>query len=288
MDIDVKALERSVRTLIVSDVHLGCRFAQADHFLTYLNRVRPEQLFILGDFLDGWELGSRWHWKPVYSKIIDRLFELADAGTELYYTPGNHDQFLRRPDVRDLLHKSGLCVHVSDEFIFETQNGKRFLVLHGDRFDVVEMRHQWFSVILSHMYKPLLSFNFWFNKLTGREGSPYSACAYIKHKVKTAVRFFSHFEEMLVRYVRDRDCDGIICGHIHTPGVARSKSTTYINTGDWVENCTALIEHHDGELVLESYFSSRAPQQVWLADDGSLADGSDADVPHERILALAE
>jgi UDP-2,3-diacylglucosamine pyrophosphatase LpxH len=288
MDIDLKARERSVRTLIVSDVHLGSRFAQADHFLTYLNRVRPEQLFILGDFLDGWELRSRWRWKLVYSQIIDRLFELAEGGTELYYTPGNHDQFLRSPEVRGLLNKSGLCVNMCDEFVFETQNGTRFLVLHGDRFDVVEQHHQWLSLLLTHVYEPLLSLNSWFNRLTGRQGSPYSACAFIKHKVKTAVRFLSHFEEMLVRYVRERGCDGIICGHIHTPGVVRSRSATYINTGDWVENCTALIEHHDGELVLESFFSSRAPQQVCPADAVSLNDISEAALPEEPGLVLAE
>ena len=106
MDVDLKERERSVRTLIVSDVHLGCRFAQADNFLTYLSRVRPEQLFILGDFLDGWELKSRWRWKPVYSQIIDRLFDLAERGTELFYTPGNHDQFLRCPEVARLLRNA--------------------------------------------------------------------------------------------------------------------------------------------------------------------------------------
>ena len=147
MDVSLKARERSVRTLIVSDVHLGCRFAQADHFLSYLNGVRPEQLYILGDFLDGWELSGRWRWKPVYSQIIDRLFDLAERGTELYYTPGNHDQFLRSHEVRCLRRKSGLCVNMGDEFVFETQDGRRFLVLHGDRFDVIEMHHQWLSVL---------------------------------------------------------------------------------------------------------------------------------------------
>ncbi len=288
MDIDPKARERSVRTLIVSDVHLGCRFSQADHFLTYLKRVRPEQLFILGDFLDGWELHSRWHWRPAYSQIIDRLFDLAEGGTELFYTPGNHDQFLRSPEVGRLLRKSGICVNVCDEFVFETQNGGRFLMLHGDRFDAVETRHQWLSVLLSHAYAPLLSLNACFNSITGRQGSPYSACAYIKHKVKTAVRFFSHFEDTLIRYVRKRGCDGIVCGHIHTPGVFTSGATTYINTGDWVENCTALIEHHDGELVLESFFPSRAPQKISLPDEFLQDDIQEIAATEEHVLALAE
>ena len=288
MNIDLKARERSIRTLIVSDVHLGCRFAQADHFLTYLNRVRPEQLFILGDFLDGWELGARWRWKPVYSQIINRLFDLAEGGTELFYTPGNHDQFLRCPEVGRLLRKSGLCVNVCDEFVFETQHGRRFLMLHGDRFDIVETRHQWLSVLLTCAYKPLLRFNSYFNRITGRPGSPYSGCAYIKHKVKTAVRFFSHFEDTLFAYVRSRGCDGVICGHIHTPGVITSAATTYINTGDWVENCTALIEQHDGELVLESFFPNRASQTICPADAVTLDDIQEPSATEEQLLAFSD
>jgi UDP-2,3-diacylglucosamine pyrophosphatase LpxH len=288
MDIDLKARERSIRTLIVSDVHLGNRFAQADHFLAYLNRFRPEQLFILGDFLDGWELSTRWHWKPVYSQIIDRLFDLAEGGTELFYTPGNHDQFLRSPEVARLLRKSGLCVNVCDEFVFEAQSGRRFLMLHGDRFDVVETRHQWLSMLVTCAYKPLLRCNSFFNRITGRTGSPYSACAYIKHKVKTAVRFFSHFEDNLFQYVRSRGCDGVICGHIHTPGVITSAATTYINTGDWVENCTALVEQHDGELVLESFFPDRAPQTIRLAGAMTLEDIQEPAAIEDPVMAFSD
>jgi UDP-2,3-diacylglucosamine pyrophosphatase LpxH len=251
MVVELKVLERSVRTVIISDVHLGCRFAQAENFLDYLNRVRPEQLYILGDFLDGWELRARWHWNPVYTRIVDRLFDLANGGTSIYYTPGNHDQFLRDPRVVELLEKSGVAVEVQDEFIFESQSGKRFVMLHGDRFDAVEMGYQWLSLLLTHIYKPLLLLNSWFHRITGRTGSRYSLCAVVKHKVKSAVRFLSHFEERLVEYVRQQGCDGIICGHIHTPGVATTGETTYINTGDWVENCTALIEASSPEFVGE-------------------------------------
>jgi UDP-2,3-diacylglucosamine pyrophosphatase LpxH len=267
MDVSLRERERSVRTLIVSDVHLGFRFARADHFLAYLNRIRPEQLFILGDFLDGWELGARWRWKPVYSQIIDRLFELAERGTELYYTPGNHDQFLRSPEVERLLRKSGLCVNVRDEFVFETQTGRRFLVLHGDRFDVIETSYQWLSVALTYVYEGMLFLNAFFNWMSGRPAGRYAACAWIKYKAKTAVRFFSDFEERLFRYVRSRSCEGVICGHIHAPGISRTAATTYINTGDWVEHCTAVVEQHDGELVLESFFPDRSSQRLCAASE---------------------
>jgi UDP-2,3-diacylglucosamine pyrophosphatase LpxH len=286
MDVSLKERERSIRTLIVSDVHLGCRYSQADHFLTYLNSVRPEQIFILGDFLDAWELGARWRWKPVYSQIIGRLFDLADRGTELYYTPGNHDQFLRCPEVARFLRKSGLCVNVRDEFVFQTQTGRRFLVLHGDRFDVIETRHQWLSTLLTHVYSPLLFANAWYNRLAGRRDGTYSACAWIKHQVKTAVRFFSHFEESLYRYARSRHCEGVICGHIHAPGMSTLAEATYINTGDWVEHCTALVEHHSGELVLESFFPNRSyqPQRAPVEVEPS---HGDAAVPEVCVPELA-
>ena len=262
MNIDQKVQERSIRTLLVSDIHLGCRFAQAEEFLVYLHSVRPEQLYILGDFLDGWKLGSRWYWNSTYSQIVDRIFELGSNGTELFYTPGNHDAFLRCPHVSDFIEKSGLRVHVADEFIYESADGRRFLVLHGDRFDVVESDWNWLSVALTYAYEPMLSVNWYYNRMLGPSSRPYTACARVKNRVKSAVRFFSHFEERLSQYVQQRKCDGIICGHIHTPGVAQLSMATYINTGDWVENCTALVESHDGEMVLESYFPERKPQCV--------------------------
>jgi UDP-2,3-diacylglucosamine pyrophosphatase LpxH len=267
VEINLKTQERSVRTVIVSDIHLGCRFAQAEHFLTFLRSVRPEQIYILGDFLDGWELRARWHWKSVYTQVIDRLFELAEGGTELYYTPGNHDEFLRIPDVQTLLEKSNLRVHIRDEFIFKTQDGKRFIVLHGDRFDIVEQKYQWLSIGTTYLYAPLLAVNSWLSRKWGHNGSRYSMCAFIKNKVKTAVRFFSHFEDSLRQYIERRHCDGIICGHIHTPGVTKSEGKTYINCGDWVENCTALVEHCNGELILESFFSKHvAAKYVFPAE----------------------
>jgi UDP-2,3-diacylglucosamine pyrophosphatase LpxH len=219
-------------------------------------------LFILGDFIDGRKLRSRWRWTPVYSEIVNRLFDLAESGTELFYTPGNHDDFLRQPEVAGFLAKSGIHVHVRDEFVFETLDGRRLLAFHGDKFDVVEMRHQWLSNLLTYAYEPLLSLNYWFNRLTSRQCSPYSTCAAVKHKVKLAVRFLSHFEEKLSNYVRERGCDGVVCGHLHTPRLANLGELTYINTGDWVENCTALVEHSSGALVLESFFADPIPNEL--------------------------
>src|SRR5262245_12248759 len=127
--------ERRVRTLFVSDVHLGCRFAQADNFLSYIERIRPERIFILGDFFDGWKLGAKWHWPASHSRILKRLFDLALSGTTIHYTPGNHDAFFRNTEVRDLLERSGVRVDMEEEYVFDAQDGRRFLLLHGDKFD---------------------------------------------------------------------------------------------------------------------------------------------------------
>jgi UDP-2,3-diacylglucosamine pyrophosphatase LpxH len=149
----------------------------------------------------------------------------------------------------------GVNVRVQDEFVFRALDGRRFLVTHGDKFDLIEMRYQWLSLATSFIYEPLLSFNWWTSRAFRREhSSPYAMCAVIKDKVKTAVRFISRFEGDLFLLARQRGCDGVICGHIHTPNVVRMGDMFYLNTGDWVENCTALVEYHNGTIQLESYF----------------------------------
>ena len=280
--------ERQVRTLFVSDVHLGCRYAQAENFLSFIESIRPQRLFILGDFLDGWKLKAGWHWPETYTRIVQRLLYLAETGTELLYTPGNHDAFLRSPEVRELVRRSGVDVRVQDEFYFNARNGRRYLVLHGDKFDVVEESHQWLSVAVSYVYDFLLSADWWASRIKKRPGrSPYATCAFIKNAVKTAVRFMSNFEGKLYRYARSRGCDGLICGHIHTPGVFGTDDMSYLNIGDWVENCTALVENYDGSMQLESFFPTvptqyrsgadhaevRKPQAIPAADARGLRRG---------------
>lgn len=255
--------ERHVRTILVSDVHLGCRFAQPEHFLSFLEQVTAEKIYILGDFLDGWKLSATWAWKPVYTRIINRLLTMARNGTELFYTPGNHDAFLRCNEIRQIVESAGVKVHMQDEFVFEAHNGQKYLVTHGDKFDTIEMRYQWLSFATAFVYEPLLYFNWAISSLSRRKHkSPYAMCAFIKDKVKGAVKFISSFEKQLYDHARSRGCDGIICGHIHRPGVEESDSVTYLNTGDWVENCTALVEHQDGSIHLESIFSSVGSREV--------------------------
>lgn len=233
------------RTLFVSDVHLGCRYSQAENFLAFLETVQSDRLYIVGDFIDGWRLKRRWHWQAVYVRILQRLVQLAAHGTQIYYAPGNHDEFLR-----DYLHDFGL-VTVADQFVHKTADGRRFVVLHGDQFDDIERRARWLSVLGAYGYDGLVRANGVINRV--RRWFRLDECRFsarVKVWAKQAVQFISEFEERLVCHAKERECHGVICGHIHVPRLDHFGDVTYCNTGDWVEHCSALVEHETGELEL--------------------------------------
>ena len=218
------------RTLFVSDVHLGCRYAQAERFLEFLEGVHADQIYIVGDFIDGWRLSRRWHWQRAYFQILKRLLQLNAQGTQVFYAPGNHDEFLR-----EFCHDFGMMT-VANQFIHTTADGRQFVVLHGDQFDdgAVNSLRRWFQL----------------------EDCRFSSK--VKVWAKQAVQFISDFEERLVCHAKELECDGVICGHIHVPRIDQLGGVTYCNTGDWVEHCTALVEHESGELELIDWSSQRS------------------------------
>ena len=234
-----------VRSIFVSDVHLGCRYAHADALLDFLKQHDPEYVYLVGDVIDGWQLKRRWYWQPEYNQIFYRLIELSRQGTRVCYAPGNHDSFLRH-----FLQDFGL-IEVADQFIHRAADDSRYLVLHGDQCDDVELRAPWLSVVGSIAYDVLLWADRQINRLRrwfGWQRRSYSAN--VKARVKGAVRFISRFEDRLAKRALAEQCDGVICGHIHTPTITRHEGITYCNTGDWVENCSALVEHHDGRMQI--------------------------------------
>lgn len=233
-----------IRSLFVSDIHLGCKHAQADAFLELLTSYEPEHLYIVGDFIDGWKLKRRWRWLPVYDAILQRLMELKRSGTQLFYTPGNHDAFLR-----GFLADFGV-IEIRDRFIHTTADGRRFLVTHGDQFDRVEHQMQWLSLIASYGYDLLLSANGAVSWLIGKKQNPYAFCGILKRRVKALVKHVSDFEQQIVDSAKDAACQGIICGHIHAPRIVQLDDLAYCNTGDWVENCSGMLEHADGSFEL--------------------------------------
>jgi UDP-2,3-diacylglucosamine pyrophosphatase LpxH len=235
---------RRIRSIFLSDTHLGCKHARAEALATFLESHQPEHLFLVGDFIDGWKLKKVWRWSPVETRILQRVMDLARTGTQVYYTPGNHDDFLR-----EFLYDFGL-VEVRNEFIFHTASNHRLLVTHGDAFDRFEQGARWFTMLLSFAYDTILSAN----RLAGSlQQRPHRSCAFsasIKLMCKRFAMLVSDYKRRLVDHARSKHCQGIVCGHIHKPEIQDANGVTYINTGDWVEHCTTLVEYQDGALEL--------------------------------------
>lgn len=233
------------RTVFVSDVHLGCRYAQAEEFLAFLEEIQVERIYLVGDFIDGWRLKRCWHWSPLYVRILQRLVQMAMQGTCLYYTPGNHDEFLR-----DYLHDFGLVV-VSDQFVHRTADGRRFVVVHGDKFEGVKSPAKWLATMGGYAYDCLVCVNGLVNEVRGRlRLSDWRFSSRVKTWARQAVQFVSNFEDGLACHAKELDCHGVICGHVHVPRLKNHDGIVYCNTGDWVEHCSVLVEYETGELEL--------------------------------------
>ncbi len=234
------------RTIWISDTHLGTAGCNAELLLDFLKSVQPETLYLVGDIIDGWRLKRGWYWPPAHNDIVRRVLKLAHKGTRVIYVPGNHDEALR-----DFTGLNFGGVEVVPEAIHITADGRRLLVLHGDEFDGVVLYARWLAFLGDRAYALLLRLNVTFNAVRRRFGLPYwSLSAYIKHRVKNAVSFISRFEEAVAHAARDRGVDGVVCGHIHSAEIREFGGVTYYNDGDWVESCTALIEHPSGRMEI--------------------------------------
>ncbi|MEL6896107.1 MAG: UDP-2,3-diacylglucosamine diphosphatase, partial [Planctomycetota bacterium] len=255
-----------VRTLMISDVHLGCKHVQVDPLLDFLSRYQPQQIYLVGDFVDGWKMNNSWHWSESCDAIINHINQWAASGTRVYYTPGNHDDFLRTPSLRNLLTDRIRNVEIADEFVFQTAGGHRLLVTHGDLFDKVEKQAQWISRVSSYLYDGVLSLN---RCITIRRGrNPYAVCGVLKSRVKSVVRWISKYDDNLMRHAVESECSGVVCGHVHTPTIKKkADSLIYLNTGDWIENCTGVVEYMDGRLCLESYYGRNKELTLKPNDD---------------------
>jgi UDP-2,3-diacylglucosamine pyrophosphatase LpxH len=234
-----------IRSIFISDVHLGCKYTHADSLLAFLRNHQPDYLYIVGDFVDGWRLTRNWYWSDTYTFLFKHIVDLMKRGTRVYYTPGNHDEFLR-----DFIENLG-SVQLADEFIHVTADRRKLLVTHGDKFDSCVLHANWLAHLGDTGYNLLLGVNKVFNALRRRLGFGYwSLSQAIKRKVKETTSYIGNFEEFVTRHAKERGCVGAVCGHIHTPKILDLKGFTYYNTGDWVESCTALVEYADGTMEL--------------------------------------
>lgn len=241
------------RAIFISDVHLGTRGCKADILLDFLRHTESDYLYLVGDIVDGWRLRKSWYWVQSHNDVIQKVLRKARKGTKIFYIPGNHDEVLR--DYADLQF-GGLTV--LSEAIHQTADGKRLLVLHGDLFDGVVKHHRWLAHLGDWAYNLMISVNHWFNLARRQFGYPYwSLSQYLKAKVKNAVEYINQYEQTLAEEARSRGLSGIVCGHIHKAEIRPLDDILYCNCGDWVESCTALVEHFDGTLEILPWAEQR-------------------------------
>ncbi|MEI6486499.1 MAG: UDP-2,3-diacylglucosamine diphosphatase [Sphingomonadales bacterium] len=249
------------RAVWISDVHLGTPGCNADRLLDFLKAIQPDTLYLVGDIIDGWKLKRGWYWPQRHNDVVRRVLKLAAKGTRVIFIPGNHDEFLRP--------YAGMAfggVEIALEAIHTTVDGRRLLVCHGDEFDGVVLYHRWLAWAGDVGYELLLKLNRHFNIVRQQFGLPYwSISAHIKKKVKNAVAFIGRFEEAVAEAARMRGLDGVVCGHIHCAEIRDFGGITYMNDGDWVESCTALVEHHDGRIEIVDWSQQPAPMAVAAA-----------------------
>ena len=237
---------RRYRTIWISDVHLGTRGCNADLLIDFLDHVDSDRLYLVGDIVDGWRLRKRFYWPPAHNDVVWRLLKRAKRGTEVTFIPGNHDEAFRQFCGLDF---GGVAIR--RHAIHRTADGRDLLVLHGDEFDAITLAHRWLAYLGDTAYTALMALNRWVNAVRRVMGMPYwSLSKHAKAKVKNAVAFVSRFEEVVAHAAGARGVDGIVCGHIHTAETREIAGIAYYNDGDWVESCTALVEHYDGRMEL--------------------------------------
>lgn len=241
------------RTAFISDIHLGTRGCQAELLLEFIRELDCETLYLVGDIVDGWKLRSGWYWPQAHNDVVQKILRLARKGVRVIYIPGNHDEA-----VRDFfgVHFGGVVV-VRDA-IHESADGRRYLVTHGDEFDGVVQNARWLALLGDWSYRALLAVNTQFNRVRRRIGLGYwSLSAFLKHRVKDAIRFIDQFETAMADEARRRGVQGVICGHIHKAERREIDGVEYLNDGDWVESCTALVEDFDGQFRIVYWLDAR-------------------------------
>ena len=237
-----------VRSIFLSDIHLGTKACQAHHLLEFLKSYSSEHVFLLGDIVDLWSMSrGAVHWSEAQNTFVQKMLRRARHGEKVIFIPGNHDEAIR--EYVGALFGNILVKH---EHIHTAADGRRYLLLHGDEFDQVTRHHRWIAVLGDKAYDLLVSINHylsWLRRTLKRPGY-WSLAGYAKRKVKTAVSFIFNFEDAVIRHARTQGVDGAICGHIHWPMIKDIDGMQYLNCGDWVDSCTAIVEHLNGHMEL--------------------------------------
>ena len=242
---------RHFRALFISDVHLGARGCQATKFLDFLRYHEADTIYLVGDIVDGWAMKSGFYWPQSHNDVVQKLLRKARKGTRIIYLPGNHDEFLRGYYGT---HFGG--IEVREHAIHHGADGRDYLVVHGDHFDLIVTQARWLALLGDKAYDTAIFINRLFNNVRRLLGLGYwSLSQWAKLKVKNAVSYIGEYERALAADARRHEAQGIICGHIHHAAIHDDFGIRYVNCGDWVESCTAVAEHHDGRMEIIRWFS---------------------------------
>lgn len=234
------------KSVFISDIHLGTKMSQADRLLDFFKTFECDNLYLVGDIVDGWSMNSGVYWPQSHNDVIQKILRKARKGTKVVYIPGNHDEFLRA--FCDITLGNLI---LTKQYIHTAADGKKYLIMHGDEFDAVVTNMKWLSRFGSWAYDLSIYINVIITSIRNRFNlSHWSLSAWLKYKVKKAVNFISDYEENLSNYATFNNVNGIICGHIHHPNLRQIGKITYVNCGDWVETCSAVVENQDGSMEI--------------------------------------
>lgn len=238
------------KSIFISDIHLGTKFSQADQLLEFLKENESENLFLVGDIIDGWAIKRKFRWYQSHSDVVQKILRKARKGTNVHFITGNHDEFIR-PFAPLLL---GDSFEIKNEMEYIGVDGKRYLVTHGDFFDMITVTKKWLAILGDYGYELLLNLNFMISKICKylKINKRWSLSKYVKDNVKKSVSFINDFEEILSTHAKKNGFNGIICGHIHKAEIRDISGIRYLNCGDWVESCTAIVETYEGEWKIIS------------------------------------
>jgi UDP-2,3-diacylglucosamine pyrophosphatase LpxH len=250
------------RTIFLSDLHLGAKGAQAELVLDFLQHNDARTIYLVGDFIDGWKLKRGWYWPQAHNDVVQILLAKARDGARIVLLPGNHDEFLR-----EFVGLRFGALELAETALHAAADGRVYLVIHGDQFDAVVLHAGWLARIGDWAYVLAMGVSSLISAVRRRMGLTYwSFSAWAKHKVKKAVNFVSSFEALLTQEARRRGAQGVICGHIHHAAMRDLDGIAYLNCGDWVESCTALVEDAEGRFSIIRWRDERQAKPLVDAD----------------------
>ena len=250
-------MKNNCKTIVISDVHLGTKGSKSKELVRFLKQYQCENLILNGDIIDGWQLKKSGQWKRKHTRFFTSILKMIEQeGTKVTYLRGNHDDFLDQ-----ILPFTMGNLTIKREMVYESC-GKKFLIVHGDIFDSITRQFKWIAKLGDVGYTFLLWLNRQYNYRRVKKGLPYfSLSQAVKGKVKQAIKYIDDYEEQLSAMAKYRECDGIICGHIHQPAIKEIDGITYLNSGDWVESLTALVEDFNGECSLVYYSETQKAER---------------------------